>query len=113
MAAKWDSQGFCHGILQPKHMSVLGLTLDLEECEFQEYFNENYIPNHSYGESYRYGAQKEIVKFNMYKLTDFLKEHIGWYNMTDYVHDYFDEVYRRHYYQKMAMKMGFLITKPI
>jgi len=57
LAARWQSVGFCHGVLNTDNMSVLGLTIDYGPFGFMDYFNPKHICNHSDdGGRYRYEA---------------------------------------------------------
>ena len=47
LVALWQSYGFCHGVLNTDNMSILGLTIDYGPFGFMEYFDKNYICNHS------------------------------------------------------------------
>lgn len=55
LAAKWQSVGFCHGVLNTDNMSILGLTIDYGPFGFLDYFNPKHICNHSDNDGrYRY-----------------------------------------------------------
>jgi uncharacterized protein YdiU (UPF0061 family) len=47
LAATWQSFGFCHGVLNTDNMSMLGVTIDYGPFGFMEYFDKDYICNHS------------------------------------------------------------------
>ena len=47
LSAYWQAYGFCHGVLNTDNMSIIGLTIDYGPYGFLEYFNNNFVPNHS------------------------------------------------------------------
>ena len=47
LAATWQSFGFCHGVLNTDNMSILGVTIDYGPFGFMEYFDKDFICNHS------------------------------------------------------------------
>lgn len=64
--AKWQSVGFCHGVLNTDNMSILGLTLDYGPYGFIENFDQDYICNHSDHEGrYSLGNQPGIGMWNL------------------------------------------------
>jgi uncharacterized protein YdiU (UPF0061 family) len=54
LVAKWQSVGFCHGVLNTDNMSVLGLTIDYGPFGFMEHFDPRFICNHSDRDKGRY-----------------------------------------------------------
>lgn len=64
--AKWQSVGFCHGVLNTDNMSILGVTLDYGPFGFIEDFDQDYICNHSDHEGrYGLGNQPGIGMWNL------------------------------------------------
>ena len=47
MVAKWQSVGWCHGVLNTDNMSIVGLTIDFGPFGFMEDFDPQYICNSS------------------------------------------------------------------
>lgn len=47
LVAKWQANGFCHGVLNTDNMSILGLTIDYGPFAFMEHFNPKFICNYS------------------------------------------------------------------
>lgn len=67
--AKWQSVGFCHGVLNTDNMSVLGLTLDYGPYGFINEFDQDFICNHSDHEGrYSLGNQPSIGMWNLQML---------------------------------------------
>lgn len=66
LIAKWQSVGFCHGVMNTDNMSILGLTIDYGPFGFLEQFNFNHICNHSdYYGRYTYINQPKIGLWNL------------------------------------------------
>ncbi len=64
--ARWQSVGFCHGVLNTDNLSILGLTLDYGPYGFIENFDQDYICNHSDHEGrYSLGNQPGIGMWNL------------------------------------------------
>ncbi|GAB9471898.1 Selenoprotein o [Globisporangium polare] len=71
LVAKWQSIGFCHGVLNTDNLSIVGDTLDYGPFGFMEHFNPEHICNTSDdGGRYRYEAQADICKWNLSVLAD-------------------------------------------
>ncbi len=68
--AKWQSVGFCHGVLNTDNMSILGLTIDYGPYGFINKFDPSFICNHSDHEGrYSFGNQPFIGLWNLEKLS--------------------------------------------
>jgi uncharacterized protein YdiU (UPF0061 family) len=114
LVALWQCYGFCHGVLNTDNMSILGLTIDYGPYAWMEHHNPDFICNHSDMDKgrYRYKAQPEICKWNLYKLCESFDPIIDLEYTTDYVRDNFDKFYQAAFHEKMGQKLGFLITQP-
>ena len=114
MVALWQCYGFCHGVLNTDNLSILGVTIDYGPFAWMENFNPDFICNHSDQDRgrYRYKAQPEICKWNLYKLCESLDPIVEIEHTSDFVRDNFDNFYKEAYETRMAQKLGFLITKP-
>ncbi len=67
LAARWQSVGFCHGVLNTDNMSLTGLTLDYGPFGFLDATRLNHVCNHSdSGGRYAYARQSDIVLWNLY-----------------------------------------------
>ena len=101
-------------MLNTDNMSILGLTIDYGPYAWMENFNPDFICNHSDQDRgrYRYKAQPEICKWNLYKLCESFDPIIDLEYTTDFVRDNFDAFYKEAYETKMAQKLGFIITEP-
>ena len=47
MIARWQAQGFSHGVMNTDNMSILGLTIDYGPFSFMETYDPAFICNHS------------------------------------------------------------------
>ncbi|MBY0579144.1 MAG: YdiU family protein [Burkholderiales bacterium] len=69
LMARWQSLGFCHGVMNTDNFSILGLTLDYGPFGFMDAFRLHHVCNHSdYEGRYAYGAQPEIGLWNVSRL---------------------------------------------
>ncbi|KNC98861.1 uncharacterized protein SPPG_05830 [Spizellomyces punctatus DAOM BR117] len=67
--AKWQSVGFCHGVLNTDNMSILGLTLDYGPFQFMDAYDPQYVCNHSdHTGRYAFDAQPGVGLWNVAKL---------------------------------------------
>ncbi len=73
MVAKWQSVGFCHGVMNTDNMSLLGLTIDYGPFGFIDAFDIDHICNHSDHQGrYSYRNQPRIAHWNLYALAQAL-----------------------------------------
>jgi len=93
-------------------MSVLGLTIDYGPFGWMDYFDMNYICNHS-DESgrYSYKNQPSICKWNLIKFAQALKSHLPYEKTEGYVNHEFDSIYKSAYYEKMREKVNCFLKK--
>lgn len=71
--ARWQSVGFCHGVLNTDNMSLLGLTLDYGPYGFIDHFDQDHVCNHSDHEGrYSLGNQPGIGMWNLERLGEAL-----------------------------------------
>ncbi len=70
LAVHWMRVGFVHGVLNTDNLSILGLTIDYGPYGWLEDFNPGWTPNttDAGGRRYRYGAQPQIVHWNLAQL---------------------------------------------
>ncbi|KAI8991523.1 hypothetical protein BDF20DRAFT_831558 [Mycotypha africana] len=78
MVAEWQAIGFNHGVMNTDNMSVLGLTMDYGPFQIMDYYDTNYVCNHS-DDIGRYAFQRQpsVCLFNLVKLAVPLFELIG------------------------------------
>lgn len=69
LVARWQTDGFVHGVLNSDNMSVLGVTIDYGPFAFIDAYRPDYVRNHTdHTGFYAYGRQPDIGRFNVYLL---------------------------------------------
>lgn len=65
--------GFAHGVMNTDNLSLLGTTVDLNVFGFLSKYDPSWAPNHIDDTArYAFGAQPEIAKWNLQRLSDAL-----------------------------------------
>ncbi|XP_040003702.1 protein adenylyltransferase SelO-1, mitochondrial-like [Xiphias gladius] len=73
VVAKWQSVGFCHGVLNTDNMCILGLTLDYGPFGFIDRFDPDLIRNASGKRGrFSYQAQPSVCRWNLARLSQAL-----------------------------------------
>jgi uncharacterized protein YdiU (UPF0061 family) len=74
LVVDWMRIGFVHGVLNTDNMSILGLTIDYGPYGWLENFDPGWTPNTTDAgmRRYRYGAQPEVVHWNLLQLANAL-----------------------------------------
>jgi len=66
MIARWQSVGFCHGVMNTDNMSILGDTLDYGPFAFLDSYDPDFICNHSdTGGRYSFKNQPAVGMWNL------------------------------------------------
>ena len=110
MAARWQTVGFVHGVLNTDNMSILGLTIDYGPFGFVDAFDPAFSPNISdiqSGGRYAFKNQTEICQWNLIRLGDALCR--GDVMTTDQVEEgvrRYEEIVISEYTSIMARKFG-------
>ncbi|MDG1344906.1 MAG: YdiU family protein, partial [Candidatus Thioglobus sp.] len=74
MIARWQAQGFSHGVMNTDNMSILGLTIDYGPFSFMEVYDPGFICNHSDTQGrYSFERQPSVALWNLHRLADTLK----------------------------------------
>ena len=74
MIARWQAQGFSHGVMNTDNMSILGLTIDYGPFSFMEAYDPGFICNHSDTQGrYSFERQPSVALWNLHRLADALK----------------------------------------
>lgn len=69
LMARWQSLGFCHGVMNTDNMSVLGLTIDYGPFGFMDGFDPGHVCNHSDHQGrYAWASQPNIGWWNLHAL---------------------------------------------
>jgi uncharacterized protein YdiU (UPF0061 family) len=74
LVAEWMRVGFVHGVLNTDNLSIIGVTIDYGPYGWLEDFDPGWTPNttDAAGRRYRYGAQPQIVQWNLLQLAQAL-----------------------------------------
>ena len=85
-------------------MSLLGLTIDYGPFAWMEHFDPDFICNHSDqdGGRYRYKAQGDICKWNLFKLSEALESILDTKVSRKLIEELYDETFEKVYNEKMA-----------
>lgn len=106
LVAKWQSLGFCHGVMNTDNMSILGLTLDYGPYAFMDDFKLDYICNHSdYEGRYSYYKQPDIMWWNLQRLADSLLPLVDFKELKEIL-AYYSIYYNQYYLEFMGNKLG-------
>ena len=66
LIARWQSVGFCHGVMNSDNMSIHGITIDYGPFGFLDEYLSGHICNHSdHGGRYAFDQQPRIGLFNL------------------------------------------------
>jgi len=106
LVAKWQSFGWCHGVLNTDNMSIEGITIDYGPFGYMESFDPEYVCNASDdGGRYRYEAQPEICGWNLVKLSEQLDFAIPRDKLRTEI-DKYEDIYHAEYHRLMKRKLG-------
>jgi uncharacterized protein YdiU (UPF0061 family) len=73
LMVRWQTVGFCHGVMNTDNMSMLGLTLDFGPFGFLDAFDPNHICNHTDQQGrYAWSRQPGIALWNLHALAQAL-----------------------------------------
>ncbi|WP_375239722.1 YdiU family protein [Aurantibacter sp.] len=74
MVIEWQRVGFVHGVMNTDNMSILGLTIDYGPYGWLEGYDLGWTPNTTDNQNkrYRFGAQVDVVLWNLYQLANAL-----------------------------------------
>ncbi|KAI9290367.1 hypothetical protein BC943DRAFT_333588 [Umbelopsis sp. AD052] len=102
MVAGWQSLGFNHGVMNTDNMSILGLTIDFGPYQFMDYYDHQYVCNHSDTSGrYAFSQQPTVCMWNVWKLGNTLTELMGAGDEVDEVDiTTLDDTERREKYKK-------------
>ena len=114
MVIHWQRVGFVHGVMNTDNMSILGLTIDYGPYGWLEGFDNNWTPNTTDAQNkrYRFGAQIDVVLWNLYQLANALYPLIKEAEGLEKVLQNFAETSQNRYVNMMRDKLGFTIHNP-
>ncbi|QKF73777.1 YdiU family protein [Aliarcobacter faecis] len=106
LLALWQSYGFCHGVLNTDNFSVAGLTIDYGPYAFMDYFEHDYICNHTdYEGRYSYKNQPYIARWNLLVLADSLTEICNYENLKNYMKNFLP-IFEKEFLSFMSKRVG-------
>ena len=109
MIAKWQSVGFCHGVMNTDNMSILGETMDYGPFGFMDSYDPSFICNHSDTSGrYSYESQPNIGLWNCNMLANALTSLIPTEKLTTALEDY-QPIFLSTMLELYRKKMGLLI----
>ncbi|TDQ25409.1 protein adenylyltransferase SelO [Tenacibaculum caenipelagi] len=113
MVIHWQRVGFVHGVMNTDNMSILGLTIDYGPYGWLEGYDDGWTPNTTDNthKRYRYGAQPEIVLWNLYQLANALYPLIEEAEPLEAILEYYQEKFPEVYIQMMREKLGLFSSK--
>ncbi len=114
MVIHWQRVGFVHGVMNTDNLSILGLTIDYGPYGWLEGYDLGWTPNttDSQNKRYRFGAQIDVVLWNLYQLANALYPLIGEAGGLEKVLQNFAESSQHKYINMMREKLGFTIHNP-
>ncbi|WAJ70848.1 protein adenylyltransferase SelO [Catenovulum adriaticum] len=106
LIAKWQSVGFCHGVMNSDNMSILGLTFDYGPYAFLDAYQEDFICNHSdHTGRYAFNRQPSIALWNLNCLAHALSELLSIDELRAALQQY-EPQFIKYYSQNMQAKLG-------
>ncbi len=108
LVAHWMRVGFVHGVLNTDNMSILGLTIDFGPYGWLEDFDPGWTPNTTDAgmKRYRYGAQPQIVHWNLVQLANALVPLLGDPSPLQAAVDRYPDVFGAHHRRMTAERLG-------
>ncbi|ALO46262.1 protein adenylyltransferase SelO [Pseudohongiella spirulinae] len=108
LVVAWQRVGFVHGVLNTDNMAVNGLTIDYGPYGWIDDYDPNCTPNTTDAgqRRYRFGAQPEIVRWNLFRLANAIYPLIGEAEPLQDAVDVIAVELSRRLHQMMADKLG-------
>jgi len=113
MVIDWQRVGFVHGVMNTDNMSILGLTIDYGPYGWLEGYDQGWTPNTTdrQNKRYRYGAQPDVVLWNLYQLANALYPLINETKDLENILSSFSKDYTHAYLNMMKLKLGLYETQ--
>ena len=106
MIARWQAQGFSHGVMNTDNMSILGLTIDYGPFSFMETYDPAFICNHSDTQGrYSFERQPSVALWNLQRLASALESLIPEEQLKDALSTY-EKILVKEYSYLMRSKFG-------
>ena len=108
MIARWQAQGFSHGVMNTDNMSILGLTIDYGPFSFMETYDPAFICNHSDIQGrYSFERQPSVALWNLQRLASALESLIQEEQLKDALSTY-EKILVKEYSYLMRSKFGLI-----
>jgi uncharacterized protein YdiU (UPF0061 family) len=113
LVARWQTIGFCHGVLNTDNMSIVGLTLDYGPFAFVERFDPITVSNWSDSSGhYSFDRQPMICRWNLIKLAEMLVPLVSSENLLrEQLNQKYEKVYLEEYSSEMRKKLGLTVAR--
>jgi uncharacterized protein YdiU (UPF0061 family) len=113
MVIHWQRVGFVHGVMNTDNMSILGLTIDYGPYGWLEGYDLGWTPNTTDNQNkrYRFGAQIDVVLWNLYQLANALYPLIGEAEGLESTLQNFAENSKNEYLDMMRNKLGLTLKE--
>jgi uncharacterized protein YdiU (UPF0061 family) len=113
LIAHWLDIGFIHGVMNTDNMAISGETIDYGPCAFLDEFDYEKVFSSidRYGR-YAYGQQPTIALWNLGRLAECLMLLGHDKARFEAELDRFEGLFRQHYLNRMAAKLGFSSVEP-
>ena len=109
MIARWQAQGFSHGVMNTDNMSILGLTIDYGPFSFMETYDPSFICNHSDTQGrYSFERQPSVALWNLQRLADALGTLIQEEQIKEALSSY-EKILVKEYSYLMRSKFGLIL----
>ncbi len=109
MIARWQTQGFSHGVMNTDNMSILGLTIDYGPFSFMEAYDPGLICNHSDNEGrYSFERQPSVALWNLQRLADSLRSLIQEDQLKEAL-SFYEKILVKEYSNLMRSKFGLIL----
>jgi len=106
LIARWQTVGFCHGVMNTDNMSILGLTMDYGPYGFLDDYQPGFICNHSDHQGrYSFDNQPAAALWNLQRLAQSLSPFIAVDVLNDAL-DGYQAALLVEYGQRMRGKLG-------
>jgi len=108
LVVDWMRVGFVHGVLNTDNLSILGLTIDYGPYGWLESFEPGWTPNTTDAGTrrYRYGAQPQVVHWNLLQLANALLALTGETAPFEAALDEYRDRYQRGFQEMTAARLG-------
>ncbi len=108
LVVDWMRVGFVHGVLNTDNLSILGLTIDYGPYGWLESFDPGWTPNTTDAGTrrYRYGAQPQVVHWNLLQLANALLPLTGEPGPFEEALDHYRERYQERFQAMTAARLG-------